>query len=418
MNKSIASLPQMPQIDRDRLFQSIQQLAQVGQLPNGGVQRLAFSHEDVAARHQIKQQMQLAGMSVHTDTAGNIIGRYDGKHANAPVLATGSHIDTVPNAGHYDGAYGVLAGIEVVRSLHSQNMRLHHPIEVIVFTDEESSMIGSKAMSGSLDLDPHQYTRSAGTSIQSCLEKVGGNWEQIAVARRSEKEIAAFVELHVEQGPVLEALGQEIGVVEGIVGQRRYRIIVQGIPQHAGTTPMSMRQDALVAAAHVVLAVNRLANQPGQQVATVGYLQVSPNAANTIPGWVEMRLDIRDLSDRRIDEILAELQQEIIAIAAQSCTQIEMELLLHNIPVLANMDIQQIIATACQTFNYSYTHLPSRASHDAQEMAKFTNMGMIFVPSQGGVSHSELEYTSPEQCIQGANVLLQVLLALDRKYAL
>lgn len=415
MNETTVTLPQ---IDRDRLVQTIQQLAQIGQLPNGGVQRLAFSPEDIAARQQVKQWMHAAGMSVRTDPAGNIIGRYDGKYADAPALATGSHLDTVPNAGHYDGAYGVLAGIEVVRSLHERSMRLDRAIEVIVFADEESSMIGSKAMSGSLDRDPQQYMRLDGTSIQLCLEQVGGNWEPIAEARRNPKDLAAFVELHVEQGPVLEALGKQIGIVEGIVGQRRYRITIEGTPRHAGTTPMSMRQDALVAAAHVIIAVNRLADRPGQQVATVGYLQVSPNAANTIPGRVEMKLDIRDLSDRCIDEMLTELQQEMSAIAAQTGTQIDMDLHLHNIPAPAKVEIQSAIAAVCETLNYSYTYLPSRASHDAQEMAKFTDMGMIFVPSQGGVSHAESEYTSPEQCECGANVLLQVLVALDRSYSL
>lgn len=407
----------LPQIDRDRLVQAIQQLAQIGQLPNGGVQRLAFSREDMAARQLVQQWMRAAGMSARTDPAGNIIGRYDGKYADAPALATGSHIDTVPNAGHYDGAYGVLAGIEVVRSLHEHSMRLNRAIEVIVFADEESSMIGSKAISGSLNRDPQQYTRLDGTSIQHCLQQVGGNWESISAARRSPKDFAAFVELHVEQGPVLEAIDKQIGIVEGIVGQRRYRITIAGTPRHAGTTPMSMRQDALVAAAHVVIAVNRLANQAGQQVATVGYLQVLPNAANTIPGRVEMQLDIRDLSDRHIDEILTELQREMVAIAAQTGTRMDMELHLHNIPAPAKMTIQSAIAAVCESLNYSYAYLPSRASHDAQEMAKFTDMGMIFVPSQGGVSHAESEYTSPKQCECGANVLLQVLVALDRQYS-
>ncbi len=228
--------------------------------------------------------------------------------------------------------------------------------------------------------------------------------------------MAAFVELHVEQGPILESLGKQIGVVEGIVGQRRYIITVKGSPSHAGSTPMYMRQDALVAASGVVLAVNRLANTPGQQVATVGRMQVSPNAANVIPGLVEMSLDIRDLSSQHIDNLMEQLRLNIEAIAADTQTQIELQPSLHNQPALAEQNIQQTIAQVCEDLGLSYTHLPSRASHDAQEIANFTDMGMIFVPSQAGVSHAETEYTSPEQCTQGANVLLHTLLRLDQHY--
>lgn len=277
-------------------------------------------------------------------------------------------------------------------------------------------MIGAKAMSGKLIHDPEYYRRPDGTEIQTCLERVGGNWQSIAQARRSAEDIAAFVELHVEQGPVLESMGKQIGVVEGIVGQRRYTITVVGRSSHAGSTPMYARQDALVAASQVVLAVNQIGNTPGQQVATVGKMAVFPNAANVIPGRVEMSLDIRDLSNQHIDRLMEQLRQHLNAIATDTDTQIRLHRCLHNKPALAQPHIQNAIAQVCEALALSYTHLPSRASHDAQEIATFTDMGMIFVPSEGGISHAETEYTSPEQCAQGANVLLHTLLKLDRHY--
>lgn len=317
-------------INGDRLNQSIARLAQIGKLPDGGVKRIAYSKEDVAARNLVKDWMLEAQMEVRVDTAGNIIGRYLGKNPALSAIATGSHIDTVPCGGHYDGAYGVLAGLEVVRVLQENKIRLDRSLEVIVFTDEEGTMIGSKAISGRVISDPGYYRRPDGTDIYTCLERIGGDWQKIAQARRSEQDIAAFVELHVEQGPVLESMHKQIGVVEGIVGQRRFNISVKGSANHAGTTPMQMRCDALVAAAQVVLAVNQIGNTPGQQVATVGKMQVLPNAANVVPGWVEMSLDIRDLSSLHIDSLLEQLRSHLEEIAIATHTQIRLHPCLLN----------------------------------------------------------------------------------------
>lgn len=403
-------------VNQHRLMANLWRLAQIGRLPSGGVQRLAFSPEDCQARALVQRWMQEAGMTVLADAAGNMVGHYPGRRSDVPALATGSHLDTVPNGGHYDGAYGVLAGIEAVRVLASQGTRLDHPIEVIVFSDEERTMLGCKALSGRLLADPEQYQGRGGESVETCLERVGGSWQDIFQVQRRPGSIAAFVELHVEQGPVLEAIGKQIGVVTGIVGQRRYWITVEGKASHAGTTPMPMRQDALVTAAEVALAINRIGGQPGDQVATVGQLDISPNAPNSIPGQVKMSLDIRDLDRDRLDALMAQVQSEIQGIAAQSNTNIRMEQCLDNEPAPAKEHIQSAIVSACQALQLSYLYLPSRASHDAQEMARITDMGMIFVPSEGGISHSEQEYTSPAACAQGANVLLHTLMSLDRYY--
>lgn len=403
-------------VNGDRLTAMIRQLAKLGELPNGGVQRLAFSVEDCRARSLVRRWMVEADMTVTVDEAGNMIGRYPGRFQDAPPLVTGSHIDTVPNAGHYDGTYGVLAGIEAVKTLSEQGLRLDHPIEVIVFADEERTMVGCKALAGRLLPDPELYRSRDGEPIQDCLERVGGNWDIIEHARRTPESMAAFVELHVEQGPVLTTQQTQIGVVTGIVGQRRYWITVEGQSSHAGTTPMSMRQDALVAASQVVLAINRVGNHPGDQVATVGRMDLHPNVPNSIPGKVEMSLDLRDLSSDRLDQLLAEIQQAINDIATATGTRIAIAQRLDNDPAPANSHIQYAIAQVCEDLNLSYCHLPSRASHDAQEMSRITDMGMIFVPSEGGISHSESEYTRPEDCTNGANVLLHTLMQLDQHY--
>ncbi|HEY9823479.1 MAG TPA: Zn-dependent hydrolase [Candidatus Sericytochromatia bacterium] len=405
-------------VNSDRLSESINRLAKIGKQPSGSICRLAFTPEDLQARYLVQQWMIEAGMTVRTDAAGNLIGTYAGTVEDAPALATGSHIDTVPSGGRFDGVLGVLAGIEVARTLRENNLRLNHPIEVIVFTDEESTMIGCQAIAGTVLLQsPERYQPKVGESIQTSLEMVGGNWDELPTAKRSRADMAAFVELHVEQGAVLERTGKEIGVVQGVVGMRRKAITITGQANHAGTTPMDMRQDALVAAAQVVLAVRNIARRmPSSPVATVGYLNVLPNAVNIVPGKVELSVDMRDLSNECLEEMLEQLRQDVQAIATETNTKIDIAALLCVEPTLAAPQVQTTIESICQQLGLSYCHLPSRAGHDALEIGRITDMGMIFVPSQAGVSHSEAEYTSPQQCTQGANVLLQTLVELDKVY--
>ncbi len=406
-----------PSVNQDRLNQNIAELATIGKLPNGGVCRIAYSPEVIQARQLVQQWMREAGMTVHIDAAANIIGTYAGKRSEAPALITGSHIDTVPTGGRYDGALGVLAGIEVVRALRDRAIQLDHPLEVVVFTDEEGGMIGAKAISGTALSEPEYYRRDDGTAIETCLQRVGGDWSKLATAKRNPSDIAAFVELHVEQGGVLEHYEKQIGVVEGIVGQHRYIVTVIGRSNHAGTTPMHLRKDALVTASQIVLAVNNLAkNASGSPVATVGALNVVPNAANIVPGQVELTIDMRDVDQEHLILLSEQLQQQLQAIAKSSQTEITITPILQTEAVLATPQIQTAIEQTCKEMGLSYCHLPSRASHDAQEMGLICDMGMIFVPSQAGISHAEDEYTSPEECVQGVNMLLQTLIRLDRMY--
>jgi len=409
-------------INGDRFMQTLVEIGNIGTLDNGGVRRLAFGPEDIQARKTVQRWMEAAGMTVKIDAAGNLIGTYPGRYPHAPALATGSHLDTVPNAGIYDGTYGVLAGLEVVRTLHEQGIQLDHSLEVIVFADEERTMIGSKALAGQASLDPAHYAHPHYAPIQPSLRDIGGDWNQLPSVQRQRGSLSAFVELHVEQGPVLEAADISVGLVTGIVGQRRYLITIEGQASHAGTTPMNMRRDALVAAAQIILAVNQIGTTQdgelltGDQVATVGAMKLSPNVANTIPGRVELTLDIRDLSNDCLDEMVRTLETEMVAIATATHTQIQFRPQLRNEPVPANSHIQNTIGQVCQNLGLSGCTLPSRASHDAQIMASITDMGMIFVPSEGGISHAETEYTSPEHCVNGVNVLLHTLLQLDQHY--
>jgi beta-ureidopropionase / N-carbamoyl-L-amino-acid hydrolase len=414
----VSSMTTVLKVNGDRLNRSLYDLGDIGKLPNGGTSRVAFTPADLQARQLVQKWMIDAGMTVRIDAAGNIIGRYEGSTPNARALATGSHIDTVPVAGRYDGCLGVLAGIEIVRVLNEQQQRLHHAIEVIVFTDEERSVIGSKAMAGQVHESPDYYIRLDGRSIQTCLAQIGGNWDDLATAQRSSNELAAFVELHVEQGGVLEHFDRPIGVVDGVVGQYRFAVDVVGRMNHAGTTPMTLRKDALVAAAQMVLAVNQVAlAHPGDHVATVGYLTVSPNATNTVPGHVDFRIDLRDLSQTHLEMLLTQIQTRFDEIAAATATEYTLRETLHILPTLAAEPIKAAIAQVAADLDLPTLHLPSRAGHDAQEIGRCVPMGMIFVPSQAGISHSELEYTSPQHCAQGATVLLHTFLKLDRIYS-
>jgi N-carbamoyl-L-amino-acid hydrolase len=406
-------------VDGNRLNQNIDRLARIGKQPSGWISRLAFTPEALQARYLIQQWMTEAGMKVRIDAAGNLIGRYAGTVESASALATGSHIDTVPSGGKFDGVLGVLAGIEVVRVLNAHQIRLAHPIEVIVFTDEENSMIGSQAVAGTvLRNESGRYRAKSGESIQAALDGIGGSWDEITTATRSRQDMAAFIELHVEQGAVLERTQKEIGIVQGVVGIRRKAIVIHGQPNHAGTTPMHLRKDALVAAAQVVLAVKKLAERPSHPVATVGYVNVLPNAVNIVPGKVELTVDIRDLSHDSLEEMLQRLDSELERIAKATHTTIDVAPLLCVEPTLAAPLVQEAIESVCQQLGLSYHHLPSRAGHDALEVGRVTDMGMIFVPSYAGISHSQAEYTSPEQCIQGANVLLHTLIQLDKIYSI
>ena len=391
-------------------------MSRIGLQSDGSVCRRGFSTADVEGRDKLAEWMSDSGMQVRVDSAGNLIGRLPGLDSSLPALVTGSHLDTVPTGGRFDGVLGVLAGLEVVRCLKDSGHSLRHPLEVIAFADEESTMVGCKGMTGFASADPEAYCTSNGQSIETNLERIGGHWPSLASSARHDQAIAAFVELHVEQGGVLESRGDVIGVVEGVVGQRRFVICIEGQANHAGTTPMQGRQDAMVAASNVVLLVQELAlEHPGDPVATVGRLDVWPNAANVVPGSVELTVDIRDLDPVVLDRLVSDLETRLSCIAEQCGCQIHLDPAFEVEPTPADPDVMRTIASAARQLEVTSCVLPSRASHDAQEMGRRWPMGMIFVPSRGGLSHSAAEYTSPRHCWAGTAVLLRTLQELDRQ---
>ena len=418
----IAALPAIvaakdthPSVEEVRIQQHITELSKFGTNPQGGVSRVAFSDADIAGREYIKKLMQEAGLAVRVDTAGNIIGRREGRNPQLPPILIGSHTDSVPGGGNYDGDVGVIGAIEVAQTLKERNVRLQHPLEVVDFADEEGGTVGSFAMIGHLQPAALALMTHSGKTIGDGIRAIGGDPDRIAEAARKPGDLKAYVELHIEQGAILDESDIDIGVVEGIVGIRWWDVTVEGIANHAGTTPMNRRHDAMVTAAEFTLAVNRVATStPGRQVATVGRIRAEPGAPNVIPGKVVMSLEIRDLDAAKIASVFEAIQAEAQKIAQARETPITFKPLeVSSEPAPTDERVRKIIAKAADSLGLTNKPMPSGAGHDAQEIARIAPTGMIFVPSVGGVSHAPKEFTSQKDMANGANVLLRTVLAID-----
>jgi N-carbamoyl-L-amino-acid hydrolase len=405
-----------PSVDAVRIQQHITELSKFGANPQGGVSRIAYSDADIAGRDYIKNLMQDAGLVVRIDTAGNIIGRREGGKPQLPPILIGSHTDSVPGGGNYDGDVGVIGAIEVAQVLQQGNVRLKHPLEVVVFANEEGGTVGSFAMIGRLQPAALDLMTHSGKTIRDGIRAIGGDPERIAEAQRKPGDVRAYIELHIEQGAILDESDIDIGVVEGIVGIRWWDVTIEGVPNHAGTTPMNRRRDAMLSAAELALAVNRAATAlPGRQVATVGRIRAEPGAPNVIPGKVVMSLEIRDLDAAKIETVFEAIRTEARKIVDVRQTPISFtQLEVSSEPAPTDERIRKIIAKAADSLSLSHKLMPSGAGHDAQEIAHIAPTGMIFVPSVGGVSHSPKEFTSQQDMANGANVLLRTVLAIDR----
>ncbi len=413
---AFAAEPRSASASADRLQARITALAKFGANPEGGVSRVAFSEADVAGRAYIRKLMEEAGLTVRVDTAANMIGRREGTDPKLPAIMIGSHIDSVPGGGNYDGDVGVLGAIEVAQLLRDSGVKLRHPLEVVSFTDEEGGLIGSLAMTGRLEPSALDVMSHSGKTIRDGIRAVGGDPERLEEARRKRGDLAAFVELHIEQGAILDEANIDIGVVEGIVGIRWWDVTVQGFANHAGTTPMNRRRDALLSAAELVQAVNRVATSaPGRQVATVGRIRAEPGAPNVIPGKVVLSLEVRDLDAKKMEQVYASIRAEADSIAKARNTPFTFdEIKVSSEPAPTDERMRRIIAAAAQSLGLTHRLMPSGAGHDAQDMTHLAPTGMIFVPSKDGISHSPKEYTSPQDMANGANVLLRTVLAIDR----
>ncbi len=417
LSLSISSIAQkIPQGNPKRMEDRILALGRFGANPEGGVSRVAYSEADKDGRAYVMGLMKNAGLEVHLDAAGNIIGRRAGKDNNLAPIAFGSHIDSVPGGGNYDGDVGSLGAIECIELLNEGKITTQHPLEVIVFQNEEGGLIGSEALCGILPTTSLELVSNSGKTIRQGITELGGNVEKLSEAVRKKGYYHAFLELHIEQGGILDKKVINIGVVEGIVGINQWSVTITGKGNHAGTTPMDQRQDAMVAAAKLILAINRAATSvPGRQVATVGRIQAFPGAPNVIPGKVIMTLEIRDLSHEKILSVFADILSQGKIIEKETGTTIAFALTNENLPAPTDPRIQSLVAAAAKELGLTSQLMPSGAGHDAQDMATIAPTGMIFVPSKNGVSHAPDEYTSPQDMANGASVLLRTILSLDKQ---
>jgi len=401
-------------INGQRLMANLESLSRIGRLPQGGNGRVAFSEADREARQYVMGLMRSAGLDVSIDAAGNILGLRAGSVPDLPPLMLGSHTDSVPEGGHYDGPLGSLGAIEVVQSLADRSISIRHPIIVVIFQNEEGGKTGSRIMSGVFESRELDLVSHSGGTIREGIVFSGGDPDNLDSARLEPGDIGAFLELHIEQGAVLEKAGTTIGVATGIVGIRRWTVTVEGMANHAGTTQMNDRRDALLAAARFIQTVNQVVTgMEGDQVGTVGMIQASPGAPNVIPGLVTMSLELRDLDMEKIERVFQTIQSRAQDIAAENGTRIELDEFYLSRGAPIDNRVMQLIEESATALGLSSRRMPSGAGHDAQSIAPLAPTGMIFIPSIGGVSHSPEEYSRQEDIIAGVNVLLGTIIKLD-----
>lgn len=397
-------------INRQRLESTIHDLGRIGGTPNGGLTRVALTEEDRVARDQMVAWMREAGCRVTVDQMGNIFGERPGAPGEARAVMVGSHIDSVPTGGKYDGQLGVLCGLEVIRSLNDHKVATRHPVTLVVFTNEEGArfqpaMIASGVMAGKISLEYAYNVRDKqGVRFLDALEKIGYTGPEPCAP----KPTRAYLELHIEQGPVLEEARESVGVVEGIVAISWSRVTLRGVQAHAGPTPMARRKDALVAAAEIVAGVRKVAGEIGGGcVTTVGTLDVRPDITNAIPGEVRLSIDVRHPEDAAIDRALPRIDEVVRQACGREGVRGEVD---HYWRVPRTNFTPDVVAAvergAKEAAGGRYRRMLSGAGHDAQYMAAIAPTGMIFVPSRGGLSHCEEEFTPMDDIEPGANTLL------------
>lgn len=413
-----------PAADAARLRNRLERLSTHGRPAGGtfasGVSRVAYSVADLTARAWLIDEIKGADIVPRIDAAGNIFARFGGQ-PNQPPILFGSHIDSVPNGGNFDGDLGTFAALEVIQAVQAAKVQTRRPLEMVLWAHEESTAFGigtaaSRIVAGDLQAGDMDRTWN-GMKRSDAIKRIAGNPDQIETAVRGKGAWHSYVELHIEQGGTLDRAKVPIGIVEGIVGIHRYDVVIEGFANHAGTTPMGERQDAMVAASQLTLAVRDIAAQrPGRQVGTVGRIEVEPNSPNVIPGRVTLSVEFRDLSEPVLRELGEAVKARGAAIAKDTRTTITFALASANLGAPAHGSVQQAISRAADAAGIaSVMKLPSGAGHDAQQLARLCPMGMIFVPSVGGISHSPRELTTWEDCARGANVLLGTVLELDAR---
>ena len=401
--------------DGARVNSWLAQFDRIGRTP-GGINRVAYSDADLAGRAFTLDLFRQAGLTPRIDAAGNIIGRTEGTDGALKPIVIGSHIDSVTDGGNFDGPLGSFGAIEVARALREQGTRLRHPLEVVVWSNEEGGVIGSKLAVGdfrAVDLDG---VARSGRTIRDGIGLVGGNVAALEREVRALGSAACYLELHIEQGGLLERAGLQVGVVQGIVGLRFFEVTVEGLANHAGATPMDQRKDAVLAAARFTVAINdAIRSEPGRQVATVGRVVPTPNTRNVIAGRVELTVDLRDLDAAKLERFAERFKRIGSEIGAASGTTFTFREFTSSAPAVADVAMMDAVESSASQLGLSRQRMPSGAGHDAQEMAHICPMGMIFVPSVGGISHSPREFTKAEDVVNGVNVLLNTVLRVDAR---
>ncbi len=398
-------------INADRLWRSLMELAQIGATPKGGVKRLTLTEEDRRARDLFARWAREAGFAVEVDGIGNVFARRAGTDPATAPIAMGSHLDSQPSGGKFDGAYGVMAGLEVLRTLNDAGIATRAPMEVVSWTNEEGSrfqpvMMGSGVFADVFTLEHVRAQRDIeGVAVGDALQAIG-----YAGAARPHR-LGAYFEAHIEQGPVLENEGKTIGVVQGALGQRWYDVTVTGQDAHAGPTPMELRRDALIGASRLVLEVNRIARGfPDYARGTVGFMQVKPNSRNVIPGEVRTSVDLRNAKASTLDAMCEELKRTAQRIEAECRVQIELRETVYFKPCEFDSALVAGVREAASALGYSHRDIVSGAGHDAVYVARIAPTAMIFIPCEGGISHNEIESATPADLTAGCNVLLHAAL--------
>jgi len=414
--------PSRADVSAARLRSRLEALSLHGRPQGGtfdaGVSRVAYSDADIAGRSYVMRLMRDAGLEPRVDPAGNIFARRNGQDASAKPILFGSHIDSVPQGGNFDGDLGSLSAIEVIEVLRDRGHVTRHPLEIVVWAHEESTAFGrglggSRIVAGDVTSADLSQTWNGMTRDQA-IRRIGGAPDRLTEAARDKGSLHGYVELHIEQGATLYRQSVPVGIVQGIVAIDGFDVTITGFANHAGTTPMDERQDALIAASHLTLAVREVVTaRQGRQVGTVGHVEVSPNSPNVIPGEVRLSIELRDLSADTLKALAAAIAARADQIARETRTAIVLKPSRHNPAASADTRLQDVVARAADRRGLAAIRLPSGAGHDAQMMARLCPMGMIFVPSVDGISHSPHEKTSWTDCANGAAVLLDTVLALD-----
>ncbi|MCB1190433.1 MAG: Zn-dependent hydrolase [Leptospiraceae bacterium] len=409
----------MIHINFERLKNNIETLSKIGAEENHAISRMAFSQADMEAREWLKKQILEANLELYIDGAANIFGKTNA-NSQKPSILIGSHLDTVPLGGHLDGSLGVLVGLECLQRIREENIQTEYPLEMVSFTDEEGrfgGLFGSQSLCG--EITPDFLYRAAdlnGLSLLDAMKNCGLNAFDSLHARRNPQTIHSYLELHIEQGPVLDSLGIPSGIVEGISGLFKWNLKIHGFPNHAGTTPMPMRKDAFMGLAEFANEIPRILEEDGSEnsVATIGRVNLIPGSANTVPGIAEFTIDVRDPNMEVLKSLEHAIRKSLSAIVRRRDLKYEFDIISEVIPANCAPEIIQCIADTSDDLGIKVHRMVSGAIHDAQIMSKITKVGMIFVPSIGGKSHSAAEWTAWEDIEIGANLALNSLLKMAK----